>query len=121
VLDLADLIDRDHLADHAGVFRRGEPDPRYRNTLTADGTWTSEPALRPAIERERERSWTAQETADFLDTHRRLRAELSGQWTARLDQILAQARPYLDRQAGPAHLPEPARTREAEWELEAGT
>jgi Zeta toxin len=120
VLDLADLIDREQLADYVGVFRRGESDPRYRNSLSADGTWTSEPALRSAIERERERSWTAREAADFLDTHRRLRAELSGEWTARLDQILAQAQPYLDRQVERAHLPEPARTREADWELEAG-
>jgi hypothetical protein len=68
----------------------------------------------------RERPWTAQETADFARTHRQLRADLSGQWTARLDQILAQARPYLDRQQERAHLPEPARTSEAEWQLEAG-
>jgi hypothetical protein len=121
VLDLADLIDREQLAHYAGVFRRGESDPRYRNWLNADGTWASDPALRPAIERERERPWTARETADFMNTHRRLQAQLSGEWTARLDKILAQAQPYLDRQAGRAHLLLAARTREADRELEAGT
>jgi energy-coupling factor transporter ATP-binding protein EcfA2 len=120
VLDLADLIDREHLADYVGVFRRGESEPRYRNSLDAEGMWTAEPALRAAVERERERPWTAQETADFLRIHRRLRAELSGQWTARLDQILAQAWPHLDRQQERARLQEPARTREADWQLEAG-
>ena len=121
VLDVADLIDSQHLADHAGVFRRGESEPRYRNTLTAEGTWTTEPALRKAIERERDRSWTAHETADFLDTHRQLRTELGPQWTARLDQIMAQAQPHLDRQQEHAHLLERARTSQADWQLEAGT
>jgi hypothetical protein len=120
VLELADLIDREQLADYVAVFRRGEPDPRSRNSLSAEGTWVATPGLRAAIERERERPWTAQETADFARTHRQLRAELGGQWTARLDQILAQARPYLDRQQERARLMEPTRTSEAEWELEAG-
>jgi hypothetical protein len=119
-LDLADLIDREQLADYVGVFRRGESDPRYSNSLTAEGTWVAAPTLRAAIERERERPWTAQETADFMRTHRQLRAELSGQWTARLDQILAQARPHLDRQHERARQADPARSREAEWQLEAG-
>jgi len=30
VLDLADIIDREHLADYAGVFRRGEATPRHQ-------------------------------------------------------------------------------------------
>jgi hypothetical protein len=67
VLDFAELICSEHLADYVGVFRRGESDPRYRNVLSAEGAWTTEPRLRAAIERER--PWTAHETADFLATH----------------------------------------------------
>lgn len=118
VLDLADRIDSEQLAHHVGVFRRGESQARYRNTLNAEGTWAAQPALREAIVRERERPWTAHETADFLLNHRKLRAELSGRWTARLDEVLARAQPYLDRQQEVAHLPQPAR--EAEKQLEAG-
>ena len=113
VLDLADRIDTERLADHVRVLRRGESQPRYRNSLNAKGTWTSEPALREAIERERNRTWTPQETADFLRTHSKLRAELSDRWTTRLDHIYAQAQPYLNRQREHA--------RQAEAQLEAGT
>jgi hypothetical protein len=118
VLDLAEHIDSEQLAHYVGVFRRGESEPRYGNTLNADGIWTARPALRETIERERERAWTPDEAADFLCTHRKLRAQLSGWWTARLDQILAQAQPYLGRQLEDAQLPQ--RAREAEAQLEAG-
>ena len=69
ILDLAGAIDNERLADEAGVFRRGEAAPRYRNALGAAGQWQATPALRAAIETERARAWTAQETADFLRTH----------------------------------------------------
>lgn len=118
VLDLADRVDGERIAHQVGVFRRGESRPRYENTLNAEGNWTAEPALRAAIARERERQWTAQETADFLRTQGKLRAELSEQWAARLDRIEAQARPHLDRQQ--QHIAEPIRRRQAEPELEAG-
>ncbi len=120
MLELADVIDSEPLAHQVGVFRRGESLPRYQNTLNAEGAWTSEPALRAAIERERERPWTAQETADFLDTQRRLRAELSERWAPRLDQIETQAQPYLAHRQAQTHFPAPSRTRQIEPELEAG-
>lgn len=97
ILDLAGAIDNERLADEAGVFRRGEAAPRYRNTLNAAGQWQATPALRAAIETERARAWTAQETADFLRTHYKLRRELGAQWTQRLDEILGQAQPLMDQ------------------------
>jgi UDP-N-acetylglucosamine kinase len=97
VLDLADVIDREHLAEYAGVFRRGEAVPRYQ---ISDHLRASVP-LREAIDRERERPWTPEETSDFLRTHRKLRAQLSVQWTTRLDEILERAMPHMNRQAEP--------------------
>jgi hypothetical protein len=96
ILDLADIIDDERLADEVGVFRRGEATPRYGNSLTSAGQWQDSPALRAAIEGERVRPWTAGETGDFLRTHTRLRQELGPEWTQRLDQILEQAQPLME-------------------------
>lgn len=118
VLDLADVVDHEHLADYAGVFRRGDAIPRYE---TSEHSRQASRPLREAIDQERERPWTLAETADFLRTHRKLRVQLSRQWTARLDEILEQAKPHLNRQAGPdahwdiiRHAPEPEAELEAE-------
>jgi|HubBroStandDraft_1064217.scaffolds.fasta_scaffold11458_5 hypothetical protein len=97
ILDLADVIDREHLAGYTGVFRRGEAIPRYQ---TSERLRASLP-LREAIDRERERPWTPEETSDFLRTRRKLRTQLSVQWTTRLDEILEQATPHMNRQAEP--------------------
>jgi hypothetical protein len=91
ILDLADSIDNERLADEVGVFCRGEASPRYSNTLNKAGEWSTTPALRAAIDSERAKPWTIEETADFLRTHVKLRRELGSQWTPRMDEILAQA------------------------------
>lgn len=129
ILDLADSIDNERLADEVGVFRRGEATPRYSNALSKAGEWASAPTLRTAIESERARSWTAEETADFLRTHAKLRRELGPQWSPQMDEIFAQAQPLmrrLHRDAG--DLPERTgrwtgrrgRDAEADREPEAG-
>lgn len=105
LLDLADVIDRERLADEVGVFRRGEATPQYSNSLTSAGQWRAAPGLRAAIDGERVRPWTAEETADFLRTHARLRRELGDRWTQRLDEIMSQARPLLDRSMGAEEPP----------------
>jgi UDP-N-acetylglucosamine kinase len=117
VLDLADNIDHEHLADYAGVFRRGDATPRYE---TSEHRRQAPHRLRDVIDRERQRPWTPVETADFLHTHRKLRIQLAAHWTPRLDDILEQARPHLNRQAEPhahwdiiRHAPEPQAEPEA--------
>ena len=112
VLDLADVIDRDRLADQVALFRRGEAAPRYGNALTAAGQWETTPALRASIEAERARAWTAEETADFLRTHAKLWHELGPRWMRQLDGILQQAQPLLAPAAQAAF--EPAAAQPAE-------
>jgi Zeta toxin len=130
VLDLADVIDGERLADEVGVFRRGEATPRYSNALNAVGHWQAIPALRAAIESERARPWTPEEAADFARTHTKLRRELGPQWTQRLDEILDQAQPLMNRsrqaasepagtQTDPRHAAEPNAGDEARQALEA--
>jgi Zeta toxin len=97
ILDLADVIDGERLADEVGVFRRGEGVPRYGNALDASGQWQEPPSLRAAIERERAREWTAEETADFLRTDAKLRDGLGDRWAQQLDEILRQAEPLMNQ------------------------
>lgn len=102
ILDLADIIDRERLASEVGVFRRGEAAPRYHNALDAAGQWHAPPTLRAAIESERTRKWTPEETADFLRAHVRLRNGLGPEWEQRLDGIFAEAKPLMhDAQLAP--------------------
>jgi Zeta toxin len=130
VLDLADVIDGERLADEVGVFRRGEATPRYSNALNPVGQWQATPTLRAAIESERARPWTPEETADFLRTHTKLRRELGPQWTQRLDEILSQAQPLMNRareaasepastETDPGHAAEPSAGDEVRQALEA--
>ncbi|MFE2323217.1 zeta toxin family protein [Streptomyces sp. NPDC059385] len=87
---LADGIDDGVLADIASVYRRGESDPRYSNTLDESGGWADPPALRDALEAERNRPWTAAESEAFVTTGVRLREasrDLGPEWSERLTRI----------------------------------
>ncbi|WP_239396296.1 zeta toxin family protein [Frankia sp. CiP3] len=95
ILDLADLIDTRHLADQVAVFRRGEAEPRYFNHLTPAGQWAEPPRLRAAIETERTRPWTPQETGDFQAVQRTLAGEAGPEWTPQLAEIDTLARPLF--------------------------
>lgn len=122
VLDLAAVIEREGLADYAAVFRRGEDRPRYAITPHASsGRQPAARSLGDAITRERERTWTAHEAADFLRAHRKLQAQLGPDWAARLKQIQRQAETLLPRQRGHRLLHVAGRADpEADPELEAG-
>lgn len=72
ILDLADLIDELRLVDCVAVYRRGEGEPRHSNSLDVGGRWEQKPALRAWISAERDRPWTAEETADFRKVHGKL-------------------------------------------------
>lgn len=112
ILELAEEIDRGALVDLAGVYRRGDSTPRYRNLVLGSGSWSSPPRLRQAVEVERERAWTAAESRDFVVTQLRLR-ELSGalgpEWSGRLARIEERAQPML----APAAVPRLAAARAA--------
>lgn len=109
ILELADRVDADALVDLASVYRRGESKPRYSNTLTEAGTWTSPAALRQSLETERTRPWTEAESDGFLTTHLQLREasrDLGGEWPRRLTAVEQQAQSLLTAAAttrlGPA-------------------
>jgi hypothetical protein len=95
IIDLAQLVDDGCLADRVGVFRRGEVEPRYRNALDRNGQWEQPPELPAAIVRERNRSWTVRESAEFLQVQGKLHTEMGPEWSERLDDIDDLAAPQL--------------------------
>jgi hypothetical protein len=94
IVDLARRIDGEQLVDQVSVFRRGEDRPRYAN-FTVGGRWFAAPTLAAAVEEERARPWTVEETAGFLEVHGRLVSEMGPSWSDRLDQIRAEAAPLM--------------------------
>ena len=119
ILDLAELVDAEGLADRVAVFRRGEGQPRYDNELVDDvagddalgapggdpnapaadaaSHWRRQPAFRAAIETERARGWTPREVAGFRAVQAELRAGLGPQWSDQLDRVDREATPFLER------------------------
>ncbi len=98
IRDLAGRVDGSALAKVVGVYRRGEGNPRYSNTVDASGDWARPPRLTEALEAERNRAWTAAESEAFVATQLRLREEsrdLGPEWPERLARIEQHAEPFL--------------------------
>lgn len=99
---LVELVQRGALADLVTLYRRGESQPRYSNSLDSSGRWVDPPALRQALDAERARTWTAQESDAFVTTQLRL-WQISGglgpDWQARLIRIEQQAAPLMPPEA----------------------
>ncbi|MFF3256464.1 zeta toxin family protein [Actinacidiphila glaucinigra] len=94
MLDYADIVDAEQLADVVTVYRRGESKPRYLNVLE-DGRWTRTPRFREALHETRNTPLTPQETADFLRVQDKLRMEMAPEFQGHLDVISSQAAPLL--------------------------
>lgn len=95
---LADLVDRDALAHQSSVFRRGEGEPRYSNTLDASDRWSAPPATRESVETERSRPLPPDQSRGFADTQLRLRALTDipdPEWPDRLNEIERNVAPLL--------------------------
>ncbi len=94
VVETADAIDRDRLADSVSVYRRGN-ELLYHNELTPDGTWRDPAGTRAAIEQERSRPWTVAESAQFAATYHRLARDLGPEFHDELAGIARSAAPLL--------------------------
>ncbi len=114
VLSTADTIDQQRLADAVSVYRRGDV-LLYANDLTDNGDWRWPPGTRRAIEQERARPWTAQESERFAATYERLASDLGPEFRDELNDIAQAATPLLQpgvelsRPALPAGLQEATR------------
>ncbi|MEU8526448.1 zeta toxin family protein [Streptomyces sp. NPDC048629] len=96
IADSCEVIVREGLADFAAVYRRGESTPRF----AADATELARAplALRQAVERERNRPWTPEESHDFLSVQKKLREGLPADFGPQLDRIDNLAAPLLAAQ-----------------------
>ncbi|MFK4600500.1 zeta toxin family protein [Streptomyces pristinaespiralis] len=124
VLDTADRIDARAAADRVYVARR-DGTLVHTNQLDHSSTWTLGGATRQAIEAERKRRWTGEESAQFLQTQGRLRIEMSAEWAPLLDSIDRRAIPVIapltvhdDAQLAARRLESTRLLRHAERELE---
>ncbi|MEU2098665.1 zeta toxin family protein [Streptomyces globisporus] len=88
-----EVIVREGLLDVAGVFRRGDSEPRF----AADAAELARDplALRQSVERERNRPWTPEESRDFLAVQHKLREGLPADFGPQLDRIDRLAAPLL--------------------------
>lgn len=115
VLDAAGQIDRDQLAHHVFVLRRGN-ETLYANSLNADGNWTSEPSTQQAIHAERTRQWTEPEIYRFRKSIGVLRQAsqsnahlLPANWTQQVDRVEQLASPLIPHGLSPTSGLAPAR------------
>ncbi len=95
VLSTAEAIDQQRLADAVSVYRRGDV-LLYANDLTDNGDWRWPPGTRRAIERERARPWTMQESEQFAATYHRLARDLRPELHDELTDIARVAAPLLN-------------------------
>jgi predicted ABC-type ATPase len=103
VLDAVGLIDRDRLAHHVFVLRRGN-ETIYANKLDPDDNWTDEPLAQEATQAERTRLWTETETYRFRKSVGPLRQAshtnahlLPRDWNLQLDRVEELAIPLIPR------------------------
>ncbi|WP_331720472.1 zeta toxin family protein (plasmid) [Streptomyces sp. NBC_00161] len=97
MLQYADIVDAERLADSVSVYRRGESKPRYINMLS-DGQWEEPPHFRQALREARNTPWTPQETEDFLRVQDKLRAGMGHEFQDKLNVISEHAQPLLHRE-----------------------
>ncbi|ABW15717.1 Zeta toxin family protein [Parafrankia sp. EAN1pec] len=95
VLDSADFIDRSDAVDAVAVVRRNN-EILYANERDASGGWQQAPATREAIEAERGRSWSPEETEQFANKIDNLANAMGPQWHTEFDDITDRARARAD-------------------------
>ncbi|GHB76197.1 hypothetical protein GCM10010331_75110 [Streptomyces xanthochromogenes] len=106
-----EVIVRAGLLHVGAVYRRGESEPRF--SADASELARTPLALRQAVERERARPLTREESEDFLAVQAKLRTVLPADFGPQLDRIDALAAPLLtaSRPGGPRVSSAAARSR----------
>lgn len=97
VLDGAEVVEREGIADATVAVRRGLQVAYYNQRI--GGNWLSEPRLREAVERERAQPLPDLERAGFLSRQAVLRTEVGSEFTSELDQIDVLAEPLLQERS----------------------
>ena len=82
----------------------------YHNERDEHGSWRNPPATREAIEAERARPWTAEETKVFAGRVDELAGQMGSQWGPELGDIVARGRRLADPQVALSELSAAAET-----------
>ncbi|GAA2710214.1 zeta toxin family protein [Micromonospora olivasterospora] len=93
----AETIDRDRIVDVATVYRRGNQQ-LHTNHLDGASAWRWPAGTAAAIDAERQRPWTPEETKAFAATVKQLFDEMGPEWHEELRDIVRLAAPLADRQ-----------------------
>lgn len=96
-------IDVDRIVDRVSVWRRGN-ELLYANHLTTEGQWAHSARAVAALEAERSRPFTPEQTGQFLRDLRWLAASHSPAVRAQLPSVQALARPLIPADARAATL-----------------
>lgn len=97
VRQAAEAIDRERVVDVATVYRRGNHQ-LHINYLDAAGSWRWPAGTAAAIDVERQRPWTPEETKAFAATVKQLTDEMGPEWYGELRDIVRLATPLADPQ-----------------------
>jgi hypothetical protein len=93
ILATAELVDREHLADVVEVYRRGDTEPAYRNTLTAPRQWEHPAGTGAALTAEWTRRWTREESLWFAERCGELAGQMGARWWPELAGAARRAAP----------------------------
>jgi hypothetical protein len=93
ILATAELVDREHLADVVEVYRRGDTEPAYRNTLTAPRQWEHPAGTAAALTAEWTRRWTREESLWFAERCGELASQMGARWWPELAGVARRAAP----------------------------
>jgi UDP-N-acetylglucosamine kinase len=118
VLRSADAIDAERLADRVFVVRR-DGHLVYANQLGSDGHWQQPAATRAAIDSERNRPWTEQETHRYASTMRRLAELVRGIPNRSTQELATLEAATVSTLAGPLINPAVRVESERAWETSA--
>jgi hypothetical protein len=103
LLQVADWLQEDPRVQAVSAYRRDGA--LHRNERTAQGEWRDPGLLRQAIQTERDRRWTVQESTDFLKLHAGLAARMDPSWAPALQAARDAAATLLHPDVAPPHLP----------------
>lgn len=98
LLEIADRLHHDPRVTAIRLYRR-DATLVHETLCDATGQWSSPATSRSALEAERARPWTLEESQAFLTAHRSLLDRMDPSWHPRIQAYLDAAQPYLHPQS----------------------
>ena len=94
LLEIADRLSDDPRVTTIRLFRR-DGTLVHRADRDEGQQWNPPTSIRAALETERSRPWTTEETREFIETHNSLAKRMDPTWQPRIDAAMDAAKPLL--------------------------